>query len=354
VRADLERSRRLMQSHLGRVPRTLVWPFGRYYGPALAATRDVGFSFALTLEAEPADAHRPLAIPRYYPSRDPKLGPIAEGLRFADPAPTVRRVACLDSGPLTDEDTLGHTIESLRRLGANTVVLAPAPTVRTDPAAFGADRAALSFAAWQLRTRAGLAIFLRADAATTDVAAMQDLVRVAPYNGVLLDNAGDLAAFGPVRIAPYAWTIRAARDALDPNDLDAVGRHALALWRAAQALRPSLQLALAAPIDPAPNDTRGAAGTAEFPASAADWLLVSTDSSNTGLPALAAALAARGWLAPDIGPRLALPVVANIGARALRAAQTMGATAFATCPATLPATPGFAAAFSAATFPRLP
>ncbi len=346
VRADLERSRRLMQTQLGVAPRTLVWPFGRYSGPAQAAARDVGFSFVLTLEPEPADTQHPLAISRYYPSRDPILGPLAEGLRFSDPAPTVRRVACLDAGPLADDTTLGHTIEALRRLGANTVVLGSARS------ASAADRSALSFAAWQIRSRAGVALFLRADAASTDVAAVQDLVRVAPVDGLLLDNAGNLTATSTARVAPFKWTIRAARDALEPRDLDAAGQHALVLWRAAEALRPSLRLALSVSSDAA-DYTAHAGETRRFPSPAADWLLL--PGAQDGLPTLAAAFAARGWLAPDIGPRLTLPAVADDrGAVALRAAQAMGATAFAECPATLPATAAFVATFSAAGFPRLP
>ena len=100
VRADLDRSRALMVSRLGRAPRALVWPFGRYAGPALQAAVDTGFSFALGLNSEPADAGRPMDIPRFYPSGDPKLGSMAEALRFDDPRPLTRRIACLDPAPL--------------------------------------------------------------------------------------------------------------------------------------------------------------------------------------------------------------------------------------------------------------
>ena len=88
------------------------------------------------------------------------------------------------------------------------------------------------------------------------------------------------------RVAAYPWTVRAVRDALDENELDLAGRHALALWRATEGLRPGLQLALAAPINPIPAAAREADGKGTFPAPAGDWLLLSAAGvGKTGLPA---------------------------------------------------------------------
>ncbi|MGH8430332.1 MAG: poly-beta-1,6-N-acetyl-D-glucosamine N-deacetylase PgaB, partial [Solimonas sp.] len=67
MRADLSRSRSNMAANLGRAPRALVWPFGRYSGPALEVAKQVGFTFALTLEPEPAYTSEPFAIHRYFP-----------------------------------------------------------------------------------------------------------------------------------------------------------------------------------------------------------------------------------------------------------------------------------------------
>ncbi len=91
VRADLVRSRARIAAETGRAPRALVWPFGRFSGPALTAARDAGFTLALTLEPEAADARTPLALHRYYPTRDPDLGTIMFNLGFRPPvAETVR------------------------------------------------------------------------------------------------------------------------------------------------------------------------------------------------------------------------------------------------------------------------
>jgi len=334
VRADLEHSKRLMRQRLGLVPRALVWPYGRYSGPALAAARDAGFAFMLTLDPEPADASRPQAIPRLYPARDPRFGSLAEGVRFADPAPVTIRIACLDPAALRDEARLGDAIEALRRLGATVVLL------DTD-----VDRATLSFLAWQLRTRAGVELFLRLDLHATNPTALEDAVRSAPVDGVLIQPPGTLADASVVHALPYPWTIRAGRDAVESDALDDDGRRALAAWREAVALRPGLRLAL-----PASSEPKG-----DWPSPVADWLLVAP--SADGLPALAARYATRGWLEPDVGSRLALPVPRSDSwavVNDIRAAQVRGATAFAMCPTSLPVDAALRAAFSASKFPRLP
>ncbi len=334
VRTDLEHSKRLMRQHLGIVPRALIWPYGRYSGPALAAARDAGFAFMFTLDAEPADASHPQEISRLFPAHNPKFGSLAEGVRFADPAPVTSRIACLDAAALRDEATLGATIEALRRLGPTVVVLDTA-----------VDRATLSFVAWQLRTRAGVELFLRLDLKATNPTALEDAVRSAPVDGVLIQPPGSLADATAVRVLPYPWTIRTARDVIDPATLDGDGRRALAAWRVAVALRPGLRLAL--PASPMPKG--------DWPSPAADWLLVAPPAD--GLPALAARFAARGWLAPDIGTRLILPVPPSdprVAANDIRTAQVRGATGFAMCPTSLPVDPALRAAFSAAKFPRLP
>jgi poly-beta-1,6 N-acetyl-D-glucosamine synthase len=247
-----------MQAHLGRPPRALVWPFGRYSGLALDAARGAGFSFALTLEPAPADASRPMELSRYLTGQSPKLAGIAAALRFADPTSAPRRIACLNAAGLTDAGTLGHVLEEVRSLGANTVVLGTA-----------ADPATVSFAAWQLRTRAGVDVFLRLDPDTQTPAQMADAVRAVPVDGVLITAPGSLAASSPRRTAPYRWIAASARSAIDAAALDTEGRRAFAVWQQAAALRPELQLALPSPTGcfarPAAGRAEGARGAARGP-----------------------------------------------------------------------------------------
>ena len=56
--------------------------FGAALGPALDVAKALGFSFALSLEPEPAYTSDLYAIHRYFPSGNPSLGDIVRNLRF--------------------------------------------------------------------------------------------------------------------------------------------------------------------------------------------------------------------------------------------------------------------------------
>jgi poly-beta-1,6-N-acetyl-D-glucosamine N-deacetylase PgaB len=130
IRADLTHDRAMMTAKLGHPPRTIVWPFGRYTGPALEVAKELGFSFAVTLKPEPAYTSDLFAIHRYDPTQNPNLGDIARNLRFEPERPKTERFACLTldalaaagGGPPQDE-MLGRLIEGLRALGANNVII---------------------------------------------------------------------------------------------------------------------------------------------------------------------------------------------------------------------------------------
>ena len=130
IRADLARSRSQLAANLGRAPRAMVWPYGRYTGPSLEVAKQLGFSFSLTLEAEAAYTSDLFAIHRYFPTRNPHLGEIADNLRFDAPRPRTRRIVCLRLDAMAamgagaqDEAALGRLIEDVRTLGANTVMI---------------------------------------------------------------------------------------------------------------------------------------------------------------------------------------------------------------------------------------
>jgi poly-beta-1,6-N-acetyl-D-glucosamine N-deacetylase PgaB len=177
IRSDLQRSRQQIAANLGRAPRAIVWPFGRYSGPALAEAKASGFTFALTLEPEPAYTSDVFAIHRYFPARNPTLADLARNLRFDPDYPATRRVACLSLDALAAAGTgaaqdaaLGATIEGLRTLGANVAVI----DAEAGPVAPGAPLGEVYFpnsqrpmradllsrATWQIRTRGGADVFL--------------------------------------------------------------------------------------------------------------------------------------------------------------------------------------------------
>jgi biofilm PGA synthesis lipoprotein PgaB len=144
-----------------------VWPFGAT--PArLEIASELGFRFSLTLEPSPPDVG-PFAIHRYFPTGNPGLGESSRTCASSRPAPAPahrlpaarrhrRRWTLRRAGR-----ALGRSIEDVRTLGANTVMihahaaLAPGEPIGavffpTSLLPLKADL--LSRVSWQLRTAA--------------------------------------------------------------------------------------------------------------------------------------------------------------------------------------------------------
>ena len=368
IRADLARARSQLATNLGHPPRALVWPFGRYSGPALEVAKQVGFTFALTLEPEPAYTSDLFAIHRYFPSQNPSLGDLARNLRFEPDRPATRRIACLTldalaavgSGAAQDE-ALGRIVEDLRTLGSNTVVIDAHVALPSPGAPLGAvyfpNRLLpmridlLSRATWQIRTRAGNDVYLRlpleAAAAAVGEAGVptlfSDMTRHTAADGLAIDAPAPSKA-GPI-VADLPGDIRARRNRLDPGSLEGRTRFALTAFRASAAIDPRQRLMLVT------NESVG-------PPDWADIGLMPPGRDVAATGALAQRLQAEGWLRPEVSGRVAfsLPSDPARQVEALRAAQRRGAAAFALCPGTpaLPPAAALSAAFSAATYPYKP
>lgn len=335
IGADLARARSRILAETGKPPRALVWPFGRFSGPALQMAREAGFTMALTLEPEAADAQKPLEIHRYYPTQDPDLGTIMFNLRFAPPRAETVRLACLDPAPLaaaTDDaardQLLGQLVEQVRELGPTGVLLpllsteaAPRAWLPTDAAPLAANL--FGRVARQLSTRAGVQVFARLDQDALDrlgperaAMLLADAARAAPIDGIVLPAGGEAAPAPPA--PPSRAELRAARAASDAAPVR--------LFAAASALDPRLQLILAGPPTPPPE---------------ADRALV---------PAPAQGLKALGWRKPENAGRLVETLGSGSPARLRQAVETLqrqGATGLALCPWPGPKpAPGFSAATS--------
>jgi hypothetical protein len=368
IRNDLLRARAVMRNSLGRAPRVMTWPFGRYTGPAREVAKEVGFSFALTLEPEPAYTSELFAIDRYFPSGRPELGDIVRNLRFEPERPHTLRIACLGLDELAaagtgseQDEALGHVIEGLRALGANTVVIDANAALPSPDAPLGAvffptrlrplQLDLLGRAVWQIRTRGGADVFVHLPLAAAAAAVgnanvphlFADMLRYTRPDGVVIDTP--LTSANAEIVADRPENIRARRDALDLNRLGGAERLGLLAFRAAAGIDPRLRLMLAM----------------EQPAGPPDWADISLmppseDVSQTA--ALAGRLRAEGWLRPDVSGRVAfsLPVEPELQVEALRQAQRQGGSAFALCPQmpALPPTAALSAAFSAATYQYRP
>jgi peptidoglycan/xylan/chitin deacetylase (PgdA/CDA1 family) len=368
IRADLRRSRTIMEVQLGHPPRTITWPYGRYTGPALEVARELGFSVALTLEPEPAFTSDPFAISRYFPAQNPSFGDIVRNLRFEPERPATRRIACLaldalaaaGSGRQQDE-VLGHIIEGVRALGANIVIIDANAALPSPAAPLGAvyfptrlrplRMDLLGRATAQIRSRGGADIFLHLPLAAAAAAVgkanvprlFAEMLRHARPDGIVIDMP--LPAADRVIVADRPENIRARRAALNPDRLNGAARLGLAAYRAAAGISPRLRLMLAM----------------EQPAGPPDWAdiaLLPPGEDVAEIAALAGRLRAEGWLRPEVSGRVAfsLPAEPERQIEALRQAQRQGASAFALCPKApaLPPSAALSAAFSAASYPYRP
>ena len=366
IRADLQRSRQQIAANLGRPPRAIVWPYGRYTEVQLAEAKALGFTFAATLAPEPSYTSDLFGINRYYPSQNATLSDIAANLRFDPLYPATRRVVCLTldalaaAGPGPAEDAvLGAMIEGVRRLGANIVVI----DAQAGPLAPGAPlgdvyfptslrpmRAdLLSRASWQLRTRGGADAYLRlplhaAVAAVGEAnlpALFADMNRYTVSEGMAMD--GD--ATGQRIVADLPGDIRARRASLDLATLDPSSRLAMLAFRGVTSIDARQRLMLVSSVPGGPPDW-------------ADRALLPPVPDAAAMTALTRRLRGEGWLRPDVAGRVVFGLPADPAQQvdAIRQGQRNGATAFALCPKppVLPPSAALAAAFSAATYPYRP
>ncbi len=130
VRADLERNNAILSVRLGRHPRAIAWPYGRYNTELEAIAQSLGLPVGLTLDSGRDDQSAPVGRVRRL-LVDRAASPIrqfARSVRQEDDAPTVRWVQVdVDRLVSGDADTfelrLNTLLERIRQLGAQQVVL---------------------------------------------------------------------------------------------------------------------------------------------------------------------------------------------------------------------------------------
>jgi biofilm PGA synthesis lipoprotein PgaB len=361
IRADLARSADRIAAGVGRRPRVIVWPFGRYNATTVAIAEDLGFRLALTLDPERGDTRTPMAVGRLYLTRDPDLEDLKRGLAGPRDVPVLRGL-CLRVDDLYDgsakETTLGKSIEKVRALAPTAVVLRadavapadgrPAVWFPGSPLPLRAD--AFGRAAWQLRTRAGVQVLgwlpLASARPAGDLAAVYDaLGRAVPIDGLVIGDAPLATSLppapDPARLA--TWDPRAPRRARAEA---AGGTDALAAIAAFTSQIPAALVVDALPLDalPAPRDAA---------LQASDYLAVEvTGDARAAL----ARLRALGWLAPPYADRLVWWSDSTDPAD-WNAATAAGLRNLVYCPATLPdasTLARLAPAISGAVYPHRP
>jgi hypothetical protein len=300
ITEDLQRSRALMTRELGQAPRAIAWPYGRYTRLSTEAAAAVGFRFGLTFDPEPADARRPMTIPRFSLSSGSLLPAIVENLRVNGTRPRIQRLVGLRVSSLRgtrpngasagrgyracahDGGDCGRGMEGVEGLmGASPRFLTTHLPVRGMCTRF----------AWQFQTRAGVRVtagfqsspLARPPAAMGDMALLPRLGASPRWTGFCLGHADDYR--GRRRGRRARWDTRQRRNAIDVATISPKARLAFACFRAVENRLPGLLLVVMTnEIDP-----RG-------PAVAADLTLVRTTATPRDAERLASRMEAAGWL----------------------------------------------------------
>ncbi len=308
IRTDLEKSSELMQRELGRAPRAIAWPFGRYTQAAQEEAQAAKYQFLLTMDPEPAFPDDLPRVARMYPTGDPDLRSMI--IRLGAEQPTAVRLVHLDPGALWAGDSerfeksLGSAIERIRALGATAVVVDAAirgTSGRLEGVWFPnrvlpMKSDVLSRIVWQMRTRArvSVAVSLPVSAARATVGdddgvmrLFEDLGYSVVADALLLDPAPALAAIPAKDFSSRSpWEVRRKRNSLDILSLPAPDALALrAFFAFARVRQKALLFLLAQSIGTSPSGV-------------ADLTLVEGPLAAKPFGQVVDRLVAAGWLTP--------------------------------------------------------
>lgn len=271
VRADLARNSALIQTRLGKAPRIMTWPYGRYNGKAIDIASDLGMPLCLTLDEGINSPARPLSRTlRYYLYHNPELSSFALPFHTRSRPRPVRVMHVdldyvFDADPERQESNLSLLLDRVRESGATHVFL----QAFRDGTGEGHARALyfpnrhmpmaadlFNRVAWQLITRAGVQVFawmpllafdlpadhpargervqvlaghesaaylrlspFSASARAVILDLYEDLARAAPLSGILIHDDAMLNDFedaGAQALTRYAdeWGLPASIDAI--------------------------------------------------------------------------------------------------------------------------------------------
>ncbi len=216
VRSDLSRNNALIAAKLGKAPRVMVWPYGRYNGATVAIAAELGMPVSMNLDAEAKELADSSGWNRSLIYRNPKLkdfvrqvrAPVAWGVPHELRPQRVLRVdleEIYDADPTLQEQKLGALLERIKAMVVTTVYLKAFHDPNSDgiadalyfPNRHLPVRADLfNRAAWQLQRRAGVEVIAwlpvkgvdSVDGRQNLTEIYEDLGRHALFSGVLFDG----------------------------------------------------------------------------------------------------------------------------------------------------------------------
>lgn len=173
---DLKRSSDIINEHLNKRPRVMVWPYGAYSQLVESIAAEVGMTIGLTLtdhkKGRPVEL---VEIPRFLISSNPSISEFAGIMRVPfDDDNEIHRVAHIDIDSIYDNDpkqtirNLDKTLDRIKAMGVDTVYLKAFADDNDDGSADALYfpnrhlpmRADLfNRIAWQLKTRVGVYVY---------------------------------------------------------------------------------------------------------------------------------------------------------------------------------------------------
>jgi peptidoglycan/xylan/chitin deacetylase (PgdA/CDA1 family) len=310
IRRDLEQSRALMEHELGRAPRAIVWPFGRYTQIGSQEALAAKYEFIVTMDSEPGFPEDLPVVPRLFPVRDPDLPTMVTTI-VPELSGAVRLVS-LNPGLLQPTDSagferaLGAAIERVRGLGATAVVVDAAVRGAGGrlQAAWFPNRVlpvkadVLSRITWQMRTRAHVEVVVSLPFASVRRAAPDDESVLRLYadlganalaDALLIGPAPSLAAMTVDRSSSLMrWEVRRRRNEVKLSMLPPEGALALRAFDAFERERPGDRLfLLASSVEAAPS-------------AIADLTLIEAPPLEKQFAQLVNRLSAANWFAPSL------------------------------------------------------
>jgi hypothetical protein len=236
IRADLERSSELLEANLGRRPRVIAWPYGRWNRVTMEAARETGMPIGLTLDVERANVTALGRVGRFYATSNPGLEFVSTMLTRRS-EPTMLRGLCVSLDEIyapseeEQEARLGGILDRILAFRPNTIVLSAASSVAGAGVYFPSERLPVradlfNRVAWQLFSRTGVEVYawLPTEQAGGDpetaTAVYGALAKSAPFNGVGLGPAFLAAGLSPGALAPgeSRWDPRTPRRLREGQD----------------------------------------------------------------------------------------------------------------------------------------
>lgn len=173
---DLAKNARILKKQLGKQPRIMVWPYGRYNADTIRLAKKNNMPYTITLDEQINSVHDLSTIGRYYYIRSRNLSDFVADIRaMRKPAsPNLIRSIRIDMDyiydpdPVQREKNLSTLLDRIRKYNINTVFL----QAFSDPEAKGYAKELyfpnrhlpmkcdlLSRVAWQLFTRGGVNVY---------------------------------------------------------------------------------------------------------------------------------------------------------------------------------------------------